>query len=160
MVEFERKWSKTNIFCCFGCCFRYKSTFNRLYNCLIDFFDLLIELFDLLIELFDLKIELFDLKIKLFDLKIDLLFEIDRIYIEKDWFYIEIVNSDSSLDFESDRNRQSRSTVLESKSWKIRFVSPNRISLPYPTKRRDLPVYWLRLRLEITSKLGSPTGSC
>ena len=42
---------------------------------------------------------------------------------------IAIVDSDSSLDFESNRNRQSKLAVLESKSSTIRFVSPNRISL-------------------------------
>ena len=102
---------------CFGGCFRYKSSLNQLYDRLIVFFNLLIELFDL---------------------KIDLLIEIDQIYIEKDRFYIEkdrfyieikIIDSDSSLDFESDRNRQSRSTILESESSTIRLVSPNCISL-------------------------------
>ena len=61
----------------------------------------------------------------------DLLIEIDQIYIEKDRFYIEIkiVDWDLSLDFELDRNRQSKSAVLKSELSTIRFVRPNRISL-------------------------------
>ena len=53
------------------------------------------------------------------------------ILYQKDQFYIQIaiVDSDSSLDFESDLNRRLKSAVLESESSKIRFLSPNRISL-------------------------------
>ena len=99
-----------NVFRHFGGCFLYELTFNRLYDRLIDFFNR---------------------SIKLFDLKINLLIGIDQIYIENDRFYIEIeiVDSDSLLDFESDRNRQLKSTVLESELSTIRFVSPNHISL-------------------------------
>ena len=78
----------------------------------------------LLIDFFDLLIDFFDLLIDLIDLFNDILIEIDQIQIK-----IEIVDSDSLLDFDSDGNRQSKSTGLKSKLSTIQFVSPNRISL-------------------------------
>ena len=112
--EIGRKW--------LGNIFNLVFYINQL---LIDFYDLLIDYFDLLIKLLDLFIDL------LIDLLINLLIELDQIQIKKDWFYIEIaiVDSDSSLDFESDRNWRSNSDTDFDSTTMIWFATPNRISL-------------------------------
>ena len=59
--------------------------------------------------------------------------------MEFDQFYIEIaiVNSDTSLDFESDRNRRSKAAGLESESLTIRFVSQKITSKPENPKMQN-----------------------
>ena len=62
---------------------------------------------------------------------------------------IAIADSDWSLNFESDRNQQSKLAGLESGLLTIQFVSPNRISLSYTRKflSRILGIISLNLML-------------
>ena len=88
---------------------------SKLYQKLVDFvvFVVIFDINWLLINFYDL-----------FDIYNDLLIEMDQFYIE-----IGIIDSISSLDFESDWIRWSNSDTDFDSTMTIRYATPNRISL-------------------------------